>query len=132
MKKINVNSCSEDLPSCSCECSRPLIAEKNFLNFSRCNGTFYRRDGQIRKFWCGIFARFHVLKLLKSVHFCLSYSRNNRVAFFDRSVVRYVCPTVCGLLHLVKAKFNYASWFGAGSKLARSWFGAGSKLVRIA
>jgi len=23
---------------------------------------------------------------------------------------------------LIKAKFHYASWFGAGSKLVRSWF----------
>jgi len=29
-----------------------------------------------------------------------------------------------------KAKFHYASWFEAGSKLVRSWFEAGSKLVR--
>ena len=59
------------------------------------------------------------------------------------------------IIIIVKAKFHYASWFGAGSelkfglsssllaaKLARasrfaatfhhaSWFGAGSKLVRI-
>jgi len=26
----------------------------------------------------------------------------------------------------VKAKFHYASWFGAGSKLVRSWFESGS------
>jgi len=30
---------------------------------------------------------------------------------------------------LVKAKFHYASWFEAGSKLMRSRFEAGSKLV---
>ena len=31
---------------------------------------------------------------------------------------------------LLKAKFHYASWFGAGSEPVRSWCGAGSKLVR--
>jgi len=31
----------------------------------------------------------------------------------------------------VKAKFHYASWFGAGSEPVRSWFkAAGSKLVQ--
>jgi len=29
----------------------------------------------------------------------------------------------------LKAKFHYASWFGAGSELVRSWFEAGSKPV---
>ena len=32
--------------------------------------------------------------------------------------------------HSIKAKFHYASWFGAGSELAPNRFGAGSKLVR--
>jgi len=30
----------------------------------------------------------------------------------------------------LKAKFHYASWFGAGSEPVRSWFGAGSGPVR--
>jgi len=29
----------------------------------------------------------------------------------------------------LKAKFHYASWFGAGSELVRSWFEAGSNQI---
>ena len=39
---------------------------------------------------------------------------------------------VCGgnIIWLLKAKFHYASLFGAGSELAPNRFGAGSELVR--
>jgi len=39
-----------------------------------------------------------------------------------------MCPAISAGFTCVKAKFHYASWFGAGSEPVRSWFGAGSEL----
>ena len=44
--------------------------------------TFFRCGGKMHKHLCQISSEFHIQKLLQSVHFWLSYSRNNKVVFW--------------------------------------------------
>jgi len=66
------------------------------------------------------------LKAQKTLHF---FVVENKTEEPQNAVIERVATVEMPWKH-VKAKFHYASWFGAGSESLRSRFGAGSKLVR--
>jgi len=47
-------------------------------------------------------------------------------AHHDSATLSYSVTTSCETNSDIKAKFHYASWFGAGSEPVRSWLEAGS------
>lgn len=74
------------MSSCSWEYWRQLIAKSiTFFSFHGTVTKFYRWGGQKQNCLWQIYSRCCVPKIFLLVHFCLSHSRNNRVAFSETS-----------------------------------------------
>jgi len=57
-----------------------LVTCYNYLaNFTRTVATFYRWGGRIYNLWCDVSSGFWLPKLLKFVHFLLSYKKHKKV-----------------------------------------------------